>query len=215
VTINPTGCFSGQVTLTVSGLPSGANGDFNPNPATALSTLSVTTSASTPAGTYPLTITGVSGDLTHTAMVSLVVTAGSLVVNGGFEAGDFTGWTRGGNLDGTFVRSTRPHSGQFAAELGPVFSPGFLSQIVPTVAGTTYDFAFWLRADSNLPLLPRNVFQVSLNGVVIFTEIIRALGHDYQVHTFSFLATGPTMLRFDFRHDFGFFTLDDVSVRAR
>src|SRR4029077_7590128 len=37
------------------------------------STMSVTTSASTQAGTYSLTITGVSGSLSHTAGVTLVV----------------------------------------------------------------------------------------------------------------------------------------------
>src|SRR5947199_9917941 len=75
VTISPTGGFTGQVTLSVSGLPSGANGGFTPNPATASSTLSVTTSPTTPTGTYTLTITGVNGSLTHTATVTLIVSA--------------------------------------------------------------------------------------------------------------------------------------------
>src|SRR5207302_6322901 len=75
VAINPTGGFAGQVTLSVSGLPSGGSGSFTPNPATPSSTLSVTTSTSTPAGSYTLTITGVSGSLTHTTAVSLTVAA--------------------------------------------------------------------------------------------------------------------------------------------
>src|SRR5207247_1957526 len=61
VTIGPTGGFSGQVNLSVSGLPSGASGSFTPNPATASSSLSVTTSTSTPTGAYTLTITGING----------------------------------------------------------------------------------------------------------------------------------------------------------
>ena len=74
VTISPTGGFTGQVSLSVSGLPSGASGSFTPNPATTSSTLALTTSASTPDGTYALTIAGVSGgSLTHTTTVSLVV----------------------------------------------------------------------------------------------------------------------------------------------
>src|SRR5205823_5556828 len=48
--------FSDQVTLSVSGLPNGATGGFTPNPATTSSTLSVSTSPSTPTGTYTLTI---------------------------------------------------------------------------------------------------------------------------------------------------------------
>src|SRR5205807_3620281 len=78
VTISPTGGFSGQVTLSVSGLPSGANGSFTPNPATASSTLSVTTSTTTPTGAYTVTTTGVSGGLTHTTTVAPVV--GSAVI---------------------------------------------------------------------------------------------------------------------------------------
>ena len=73
VTITPTGGFSGQVTLAVSALPSGASASFVPNPATASSTLSVTTSTTTPVGSYPLTITGTSGTLSHTTAVTLVV----------------------------------------------------------------------------------------------------------------------------------------------
>src|SRR5437667_2008128 len=75
VNISPMGGFSGQVNLSVSGLPSGASGSFAPNPATASSTLSVTTGTGTPVGTYTLTITGVSGSLTHTTTVSLTVAA--------------------------------------------------------------------------------------------------------------------------------------------
>src|SRR6266487_3855693 len=75
VAISPTGGFASQVTLSVSGLPSGGSGSFTPNPATASSTLSVTTSTSTPTGSYTLTITGVSGSLTHTTTVSLTVAA--------------------------------------------------------------------------------------------------------------------------------------------
>jgi len=40
VTISPTGGFTDQVTLSVSGLPKDATGSFTPNPATMSSTLS-------------------------------------------------------------------------------------------------------------------------------------------------------------------------------
>src|SRR5207247_2467423 len=75
VTISPTGGFTGQVTLSVSGLPVGANGGFTPNPATASSTLPAPPTSNPPTGTYTLTITGVNGSLTHTTTVSLVVSA--------------------------------------------------------------------------------------------------------------------------------------------
>jgi hypothetical protein len=75
VTINPTNGFSGQVTFSVAGLPSGASGSFTPNPGSSSSTLSVTASSTTPVGSYALTVTGISGALTHTAAVTLVVNA--------------------------------------------------------------------------------------------------------------------------------------------
>jgi hypothetical protein len=74
VTITPSNGFTGTVTLSVSGLPSRASASFSPNPATASSTLTVSTSNGTAAGSYTLVITGVSGGLTHTTMVTLVVT---------------------------------------------------------------------------------------------------------------------------------------------
>jgi Putative Ig domain len=81
VTVTPSGGFAGSVSLSVSGLPSGAGGSFSPNPTSGSSTLTVTTGSSTP-GTYPLTITGTSGSLTHTTAATLVVAAPA--------AGDFS-----------------------------------------------------------------------------------------------------------------------------
>lgn len=82
VTVTPSGSFTGNVNLSVSGLPSGASGSFNPNPITGgsgSSTLNITTSSSTPAGTYTVTITGTSTSpsLTHSTTVTLVVTSAS------------------------------------------------------------------------------------------------------------------------------------------
>jgi hypothetical protein len=73
VTITPTNGFIGSVTLSVSGLPSGATATFAPNPATTGSTLSVQTLGGV-RGTFTLTITGVSGALQHTTTATLTVT---------------------------------------------------------------------------------------------------------------------------------------------
>jgi hypothetical protein len=84
VNVAPSGGFAGTVGLSVSGLPQGATATFNPTSITTSgsSTLSVSTLSSTPAGSYPLTITGTSGSLTHTATATLVVSgAGSFTVS--------------------------------------------------------------------------------------------------------------------------------------
>ena len=72
--------FNGTVSLTCTGQPSGSS--CTPNPASitptssgANSTVTVTTSASTPVGTYPLMVTGTSGSVQHSVTVSLTVQA--------------------------------------------------------------------------------------------------------------------------------------------
>lgn len=74
ITVNATGGFNGSVSLSATGLPSGATALFAPNPTTNTSTLSVATAPTTPAGTYAVTVTGTSGSLTHTVPITLVVT---------------------------------------------------------------------------------------------------------------------------------------------
>lgn len=68
-----------SVSLSVSGLPSGATGSFAPATVTAggASTLAVSTSSSTATGTFTLTITGVGTSATHSTTVSLAVAPSS------------------------------------------------------------------------------------------------------------------------------------------
>ncbi|ADD40965.1 S8 family serine peptidase [Stackebrandtia nassauensis] len=63
------------VTLSAKGLPSGAEASFDPASINSgeSSTLTISTSASTPAGTYSVTITGTGADATRTAGFSLTV----------------------------------------------------------------------------------------------------------------------------------------------
>ncbi len=78
VAVGVSGSFSGNVTLSASGLPAGATGTFSVNPVTAPgnSNLTVTT-AGVAAGTYNLTITGTSGAQNQSANVTLTVLAGA------------------------------------------------------------------------------------------------------------------------------------------
>lgn len=74
VAITPANGFSGSVTLSLTGQPSGSTVTFTPNPATSGSTLTVKTLSSTTRKAYTLTIKGVSGSLSHTTTASLTVT---------------------------------------------------------------------------------------------------------------------------------------------
>jgi hypothetical protein len=74
----PTFGFTTTATLSCSGLPSGAVCAFNP-PSIAgsagKSTLTITTSATTAAGTYPMQVTGTAGAVTSSTSLSFIVLA--------------------------------------------------------------------------------------------------------------------------------------------
>lgn len=74
VTISRTGGFADSISFSVSGLPTGATGTFNPSPTTGnTSTLTVTVPSSSPRGTYTLTITGTASpsNISHTTTATL------------------------------------------------------------------------------------------------------------------------------------------------
>jgi len=73
--LSPINGFTGTVSLSVSGLPNGVTGTFNPTSVSGSgsSTLSVSTSTAASTGTFTLTITGTSGTLTHSTTASLTI----------------------------------------------------------------------------------------------------------------------------------------------
>ena len=79
ITTAVSGGFSSAIALTASGLPTGVTAAFSPTsiaaPGSGSSTLAFTVASTTATGTYAITVTGTGGGLTHTASVSLTVTA--------------------------------------------------------------------------------------------------------------------------------------------
>jgi len=73
ITIKALNGFTGPITFSASGFPSGSSVGFNPNPATTSSVLTVGTGGGTPSGTYTVTVSGTGGGKTHTVTVRLVV----------------------------------------------------------------------------------------------------------------------------------------------
>lgn len=80
VSVQSIGSFASGVTLTSSGAPSGMSVTVVSNPVTpaaggtASSTLTISTSASIPVGSYGITIAGSTGSLSHSATLTVVVT---------------------------------------------------------------------------------------------------------------------------------------------
>lgn len=76
VSVKPGSGFTGTVTLSCTGLPSGASCAFNPPSianTSATSALTITTSASVAGGTYPVQVLGTAGSIVNSAPLSLVV----------------------------------------------------------------------------------------------------------------------------------------------
>jgi PKD repeat protein len=154
-----------------------------------------------------------------------VPTPPGLVSNGGFETGDFSGWTLadsgiyGYDLVDTFYQSVpegmEPYTGSYFARMGQSGAPAHLSQTLATTAGAHYLLSFALNSpDGATP----NKFSVSWNGTILLsTTNLAAFGPNPALAwtnlQFVVTATGPaTVLQFAIQDDPTALGLDDVSV---
>jgi hypothetical protein len=137
--------------------------------------------------------------------------AADLVTNGGFEAGNLSGWMTTGPQDFVGADPFAAHSGNFGAFFGPD-SAVTLTQSLSTTAGGSYDVSFWLSLqDSAQP----NNFSWSWNGVTQTPSFNNTTGFDYKEFTALVTASGgSSTLSFSFTDPQSFWLLDDVSVSA-
>jgi hypothetical protein len=147
------------VSLSASGLPTGATASFSPTSVTAgaSSTLTIATTAATPAGTYPISIAGTSASATHSTTYTLTVNGtgacaspGQKLSNPGFESGNTT-WSATAGVIGQNGTSQPAHSGTWDAWMDGYGSThtDTLSQSVTLPSGcASYALTFWLHIDS-------------------------------------------------------------------
>ncbi|MGA7157738.1 MAG: Ig-like domain repeat protein [Acidobacteriaceae bacterium] len=73
--------FTGNVSVSVSGLPSGVTASFSQNPVASQSQFTLTVANTTALGQYPLTIVGTSGGQTSTTSITLVIAGPSFTLS--------------------------------------------------------------------------------------------------------------------------------------
>ena len=159
---------------------------------------------------------------TSLVLAALVLTAAAapttalatnLVLNPGFETGDFTDWNATAAND-LFVGtgSNYAHSGTYGAQLGTVGSEGSLSQLIATTPGASYDVSFWFNEHAG----PTNEFSASFAGDT-FVSLTNYNPDGNGWEQFSQVITASSsssLLSFTERQDPGYQGLDDISVSA-
>ena len=152
------------LTWSLLGLPSWlsgspAQGTLPAHGATNVAVSLTTAANSLDAGNYSAVITFTNWNSHVTQQMPFALQTGqSIVQNGGFETGDFSGWTLvGDNTSGMTVytavesASNNPlvvHSGNYGAFLGDT-KLATLSQSLPTLPGAAYLLSFWLDNPTN------------------------------------------------------------------
>jgi len=148
--------FTTPVTLTLQGAPSGTTVSFDPNPVTppSISQLHITTTVSIVAGTYTMTVTGTSGQVTDTTSLTLTIKPATinpvlfLTVQPVFctilpgEAATYTlslTVTEGSAAPVTLTLQGIPSDAVASFGSNPITSPGtsqlYITTTLPTVAG--------------------------------------------------------------------------------
>ncbi len=151
------------------------------------------------------------GVLVAWALSGEALAGGNLVVNGGFETGDFSDWNYTSVDDFSFVGTKFVHSGSYAAFFGDLQQDGggSISQSLATNIGTTYALSFWFAGNGDSP----SGFSATVGGNTVYKVTDPPYDADYKLYTFYFTATASsTLLKFTEYDNVSYINLDDVSV---
>lgn len=201
---------------------SAASGSLAPGVGTTLTVSLNSLANSLPLGGYNGTLwfTNLADLVGQARVFALSVTPEQLVVNGGFEAGNFTGWTESGTsgalgLTAVTQITNLVHSGAYAAGFGSPNTHGYgvasISQTLPTAAGQLYVFSFWLYCNGETP----NRFVAywnGTNGTTVFNESnMQGIGWTNVIYI-GRPASSNTVIELGGEDNPYYLGLDDVSV---
>ncbi|HEY5346032.1 MAG TPA: hypothetical protein VIK62_06780, partial [Verrucomicrobiae bacterium] len=180
-------------------------------------TVSLTASANKlKAGIYKTTVTLRNSKNKILQSLPFVLSIGqSIVANGGFETGNFSGWTLAADTNTTQVGKFKGlvHTGKYGADLGQSNVLGYLSQTLPTLAGQTYKISLWLTNPKNSNGAVPNEFQVQWEGATLF-DVVNLPFQKWTNLLFTVTATNSgSLLQFGFWDDPYYLGLDDISVK--
>jgi hypothetical protein len=135
----------------------------------------------------------------------------NLLVNGGFEDGNFNGWTQGDNTGFTGVQGNfsgvNPEEGNDQAFFGPVGSTGFITQTFADTAGQSYEVSLWMYNFGGTP----SSFNASLDSTS-FVNLTDSSAQPYTNYTLQFTGTGSDTVTITARQDPSYWLVDNVQV---
>jgi hypothetical protein len=145
--------------------------------------------------------------------------AQNIVVNGGAETGDFTGWP---NVSGWVVTTSPVHTGSNAFVTGAVGIEAYFAQSLSLTVGATYNVSLWVaNSNCNSPssgLCQPNSFSVRL-GTGVFPIVVAPVISQantpiaYTFYSGTFTATNATeLLQIGGRNDPAGIFIDDICV---
>jgi uncharacterized membrane protein len=189
--------YTGTISFSVSGLPAGAT--LTPPPPSVTnsgsSTITIVTSATSPIGSYPLTISATDGVLVHTAAVTLIVnsnapadftlsaTPPSQTVTAGVNAGYQINVGSVGGFTGVV---------SFGVSVSPSFVNGPIPSVTPTSVNSSGIAALSVTTDSTTPAGTYTLTISGVSGSLVHTTtvtlVVNAIG------TGDFSITAPNVL---------------------
>ena len=237
ITAAISGGFDSAIALSASGMPTGVTASFSPTsiaaPGSGSSTLILAASSSAVAGTYTINVIGTgAGGVVANTTVSLTIPAAStnLITNGGFETGNFNGWTIGG-ADTPKVTTAQVDSGKYSALLGSTTAPevngnSYIYQTIAipsTATKVTLNFYYWPATNDTISYAYQEALILNTSGKTL-AQVLKVAdnGRGWKEITYDLTSYAGETIEIYFgvhgngySSDYIYMYLDNVSVTVQ